>query len=109
MGSMNLENKTTALDDDAAIYQHTEATETAKSLRQKLSEMTFKEKVRYLLDYYGLKALIVLAVLVFLGYTLWAMLPQRSRSFPSDTPTALRTYKTAPRSPHSSSQTTWIF
>ena len=74
MGSMNLENKTTALDDDAAIYQHTEATETAKSLRQKLSEMTFKEKVRYLLDYYGLKALIVLAVLVFLGYTLWAML-----------------------------------
>ena len=74
MGSMNLENKTTALDDDAAIYQHTEATETAKSLRQKLSEMTFKEKVRYLLDYYGLKALIVLAVLIFLGYTLWAML-----------------------------------
>ncbi len=71
MGSMNLENKTTALDDDAAIYQHTEATETAN---EKLSEMTFKEKVRYLFDYYGLKALIVLAVLVFLGYTLWAML-----------------------------------
>ena len=40
MGSMNLENKTTALDDDAAIYQRTEETETAKSLRQKLSEMT---------------------------------------------------------------------
>jgi len=59
---MNIENKKTALDDDAAIYQRTQATESAKSERQKLSELTFRGKMRYLWDYYALKAFIGLAV-----------------------------------------------
>jgi len=71
---MNIENKKTALDDDAAIYQRIEATETAKTEREKLSEMTFREKARYLLDYYGLKVLIIVAAVIFLSYFLYTVL-----------------------------------
>ncbi|MBR6019388.1 MAG: hypothetical protein IK055_04125 [Lachnospiraceae bacterium] len=57
---MNIENKQTALDDDAAIYQHLESESSAKSEREKLSELSFKGKMRYLWDYYALKAFLVL-------------------------------------------------
>lgn len=57
---MNIENKKTALDDDASIYQRVESTESAKTERQKLSELSFKGKLRYLWDYYALTAFLVL-------------------------------------------------
>lgn len=57
---MNIENKKTALDDDAGIYQGLQSKETSKSDRQKLSELSFKGKLRYLWDYYALIAGLVL-------------------------------------------------
>jgi hypothetical protein len=57
---MNIDNKKTALDDDASIYQGIESQETAKTERQKLSELSFKGKLRYLWDYYAQTAFLVL-------------------------------------------------
>ena len=57
---MDIKNKKTALDDDASIYQRIEEQETAKTERQKLSELSFKGKVRYLWDYYASTAFWVL-------------------------------------------------
>ncbi len=65
---MNIEQKKTVLDDNAAIYQRTEETESKKSTRQKLSEMTsWKAKLRFLWDYYGLATGIILAVAILVG------------------------------------------
>lgn len=57
---MNIDNKKTALDDDASIYQRVESTESSKSERQKLSELSFKGKLRYLWDYYAVAAGLIL-------------------------------------------------
>ena len=57
---MNIDNKKTALDDDASIYQRLESTESAKTERQKLSELSFKGKLRYLWDYYAVAAGLIL-------------------------------------------------
>lgn len=57
---MNIENKKTALEDDASIYQGVEAQESAKTERQKLSELPFKGKLRYIWDYYAMTAFLVL-------------------------------------------------
>lgn len=68
---MNIENKKTALDDDAAIYQRIEETESAKSERQKFSEMDLKGKYRYFMDYYALKVLIGFLIALLVGYIVY--------------------------------------
>ena len=74
---MNIEDKKTALDDDAAIYQGLQSQESAKSERQKLSELSFKGKMRYLWDYYALKALIVLLVGALIGSMIYYIVRPR--------------------------------
>ena len=76
---MNIENKQTALDDDAAIYQRLESESSAKSERQKLSELSFKGKIRYLWDYYALKAFLVLlfgGIIVAIVYNFFKPRPE---------------------------------
>ncbi|MBO4627437.1 MAG: hypothetical protein J5645_05640 [Lachnospiraceae bacterium] len=68
---MNLENKKTALDDDAAIYHQQAEEDGRKPLKERLAGMTRKEKFRYLWDYYALKVGIILAVTALLGYALY--------------------------------------
>ncbi len=68
---MNLENKKTALDDDAAIYHQRPDEEVRKPLRERLEGMTRKEKFHYLWEYYALKVGIILAVTALLGYALY--------------------------------------
>lgn len=60
----------TTLDDSAEIYQQREQ----QTEKQKLSEMTFKEKVTYFNNYYRTPVIIVVVVLVFAGYLAYSIL-----------------------------------
>lgn len=71
---MNIENKKTALDDDAAIYQRVEEASSSKTEREKFRELSFKGKVRYFMDYYALKVALVLFFGGLIIYGLYTML-----------------------------------
>lgn len=62
-------NRTT-LDDNADIYRKREAT----SEKQKLKEMTFKEKLEYLNTYYRNKTIAIIAATIFVLYFLYTIL-----------------------------------
>jgi len=62
--------KNTTLDDSASIYQpRQEQTE-----KQKFSEMTFKEKIRYFNDYYRLKTIVFVAITIGIIYLVYTIL-----------------------------------
>ena len=65
----DINKKKTVLDDDASIYQSREK----KSEKQKLKDMTFKEKLAHFRTYYALKfviSLLILAGVISLIYTM---------------------------------------
>lgn len=61
--------KQTRLDDNARIYQpRKEQTE-----KEKLRDMTLKNKILYIWDYYRVQGFITLAVLIMLGYFIYSV------------------------------------
>lgn len=70
---MNLKNKKTVLNDDAALYSHREDV----SEKEKWENMNRKEKWRYFFDYYLGKIVIILIVLASVGSILYTMLKPR--------------------------------
>jgi len=67
---MNLKNKKTVLDDDAALYSHREDV----SEKEKWQTMSKKEKLRYFADYYLGRIVITAIVLALLGSLLYTIL-----------------------------------
>ena len=70
---MNLKNKKTVLNDDAALYSHRETV----SEKEKWENMSAKERWRYFADYYLGKIVIGIIVLACLGSILHTMLRPR--------------------------------
>ena len=62
--------KDTTLDDSAALYQPRKK----QTEKQKLSEMTFKEKVVYFNNYYKWKTISIIAVLALVVYAVYSIL-----------------------------------
>lgn len=62
--------KETRLDDGAEIYKRREP----QSEKEKLSAMTFSEKIEYFKQYYLKKTIVILIVAVFMGCLLYTML-----------------------------------
>ena len=62
--------KDTTLDNSADIYKPREE----KSEKQKLSEMTFQDKVSYLKSYYLAKTVAIIAIIAFAGYLFYTIL-----------------------------------
>lgn len=56
-------------DDSASIYQRQDI----KTEKQKLKEMTFRQKITYFNNYYTLKVIVILAVLAFVIYTAYSI------------------------------------
>ena len=67
---MNLKNKKTVLNDDAALYSHKEDV----SEKEKWSNMTKKERWQYFADYYLLKIVAVVVIVAVVGSVLHTML-----------------------------------
>lgn len=67
---MNLKNKKTVLNDDAALYSHREDV----SEKEKWEAMTKKERLRYFFDYYFSKIIVTIIVLAVAGSILYTML-----------------------------------
>lgn len=61
--------KDTVLDDSAEIYKPREK----KTEKQKLSEMTFKEKVIYYNNYYRLATIVVIAIIAAAAYLIYSI------------------------------------
>lgn len=70
---MNLKNKKTTLNDDAALYSHREDV----SEKEKWENMTTKERLRYFADYYLGKIVVVIIVLAVVGSIVYTMLRPR--------------------------------
>jgi hypothetical protein len=67
--------KDTTLDDSAEIYQHREQL----SEKQKLKEMTFREKLTYFNNYYKVTAIVVLVIIgfvIYMGYSILTPSPE---------------------------------
>jgi hypothetical protein len=62
--------KDSALDDSADIYKQRDV----KTEKEKLSEMTSKEKLEYFNSYYRNKTIAILAILAFIIYAVYSML-----------------------------------
>jgi hypothetical protein len=62
--------KNTTLDDSASIYQPRQK----QTEKQKFSEMTLKEKVRYFNDYYRLKTIVFAAITIGIIYIIYSIL-----------------------------------
>ncbi len=62
--------KKTVLDDSADIYNRRQE----QSEKQKLSEMTLKEKISYFNSYYRLKTLVSIGIVAFMAYMAYTML-----------------------------------
>lgn len=67
---MNLKNKKTVLNDDAALYKHKEDV----SEKEKWASMNTKERFRYFVDYYLGKIVAILIIVAVLGSILHTML-----------------------------------
>ena len=70
---MNLKNKKTTLNDDAALYSHREDV----SEKEKWASMTTKERLRYFADYYLGKIVVTIIVLAVIGSIAYTMLRPR--------------------------------
>lgn len=68
--------KDTTLDDDASIYKPREE----KSEKQKLKDMTGKEKLEYFKNYYLGKTVIVLLALAFTGYLIYSIVGPKANT-----------------------------
>lgn len=69
--AQNIEHKKSTLDDNASIYQKKDERNDAKSVKQKWSEMTKKEKFAYFKYYYMKPLIIAIIVMLFLGYVIY--------------------------------------
>lgn len=70
---MNIEYKKTALDDDSILYQ-----KRGDSVSQKnLKALSSKEKFQYFKDYYLLKIIVVLAIVIGIGHMCYTMIFNR--------------------------------
>ncbi len=67
---MNLKNKKTVLNDDAALYSHREDV----SEKEKWKTMSKKERWQYFADYYLMKIIVTIAVIAIVGSILHTML-----------------------------------
>ncbi len=68
--------KNTVLDDTAEIYKpRAEQTE-----KQKMSEMTFKEKITYFNNYYRITTLVIIAVIIALAYLAYSILTPKPKT-----------------------------
>ena len=67
---MNLKNKKTVLNDDAALYSHKEDV----SEKEKWSTMSNKERWQYFADYYLAKIVVSIIVIAVVGSILHTML-----------------------------------
>lgn len=76
---MDINNKKTTLDDDAAIYQKNEERDESKSTKEKWNELDFKGKCQFFVDYYLVKLIIITAVVVFAGFALYTTLKPRPK------------------------------
>ncbi len=74
---MDINNKKTTLGDDAAIYQRSEERNESKSTREKWSELNFKGKCQFFVDYYLIKLIIITAFVTFVGFALYTTLKPR--------------------------------
>lgn len=72
----NEQLKETTLEDDAAIYKP----RVEKTEKQKLSEMTLKEKFDYLKTYYLAKTIIVLIAIGLISYLAYSMLAPKNET-----------------------------
>ena len=71
---MNIEHKKTALGDDSVLYQKRDDSFGRKDLKS----LTRKQKLQYFKDYYLMKVVVVLAVLIAVGSLLNGMFFNRS-------------------------------
>lgn len=76
MALMGKSSRQSVLEDDASLFQIQEE----KTEKQKWTEMDFKQRLHYFIDYYLLKCIICIGLAVFAGIVLWTVLkPQKDR------------------------------